>query len=102
MFRNILVPLDGSRFAEHALPLAAAVARQAGAAIEVAHKHIPLQPIHPDSVLAEDPKLTPKARKREWAYLDKIVGRLTAAGVKSVTAKLLEGPTVESLMGHVT
>jgi nucleotide-binding universal stress UspA family protein len=41
MFRNILVPLDGSRFAEHALPLAAALARPGGAGIQVFHKHIP-------------------------------------------------------------
>jgi nucleotide-binding universal stress UspA family protein len=102
MFRNILVPLDGSRFAEHALPLAAGLARRAGASVEVVHKHIPPQPIHPDSILAEDPKLAPRARDREWAYLDKIVRRLTAAGVNPVSAKLVEGPTVETLMGHIT
>jgi nucleotide-binding universal stress UspA family protein len=101
MFRNILVPLDGSRFAEHALPLAAAIARRAGAGIQIVHKHIPPEPVHPDSVLAEDPRLAPKARDREWAYLDKIVHRLTAAGVGSVSAMLLEGPTVETLMKHV-
>jgi nucleotide-binding universal stress UspA family protein len=36
MFRRILVPLDGSRFAEAALPLAAHVAKSAGASLELA------------------------------------------------------------------
>jgi nucleotide-binding universal stress UspA family protein len=101
MFRSILVPLDGSRFAEHALPLAAAIARRTGASLQVVHKHIPPEPVHPDSVLAEDRKLTPQVRDREWAYLDKIVHRLTAASANPVSAKLLDGPTVETLLGQV-
>jgi nucleotide-binding universal stress UspA family protein len=101
MFRNILVPLDGSRFAEHALPVAAAIARRDGASVQVVHKHIPPDPVHPDSVLAEDRKLVPKIREREWAYLDKMVRRLTTAGVNPVTAHLLEGPTVETILDHI-
>jgi hypothetical protein len=31
MYTSILVPLDGSSFGEHALPLALSVARQSGA-----------------------------------------------------------------------
>ena len=31
MYRSILVPLDGSDFGEHALPLALSLARQLGA-----------------------------------------------------------------------
>jgi nucleotide-binding universal stress UspA family protein len=101
MFRSILAPLDGSRFAEHALPLAAAIARRAKANLQVAHKHIPPEPVHPDSVLAEDPRLAPQERNRERAYLEKIVRRLTASGVSTVSAKVLEGPTAETLAGHV-
>jgi nucleotide-binding universal stress UspA family protein len=35
MFKNILVPLDGTPFAEHALPLAASIARQSGATLRL-------------------------------------------------------------------
>ena len=35
MSRTILVPLDGSPFAEHALPAALAIARRTGAALEL-------------------------------------------------------------------
>jgi len=35
MFKSILVPLDGTPFAEHALPLAASIARQSGATLRL-------------------------------------------------------------------
>ena len=33
MYRSLLVPLDGSAFAEHALPLALGLARRSGATL---------------------------------------------------------------------
>ena len=41
MFRRIVVPLDGSTFADRALPVALQIARVAGAAIELVHVHVP-------------------------------------------------------------
>ncbi len=38
-YRSILVPLDGSVFAEHVLPAALAIARGSGAALRVARVH---------------------------------------------------------------
>jgi len=102
MFQTILVPLDGSPFAEGALPYAAAIARRTGGCIRVVHKHVPRQPVHPDSVLADDPNLDPLTWKSERAYLDAITRRLVAAGVASVTSALLEGPTVEAIANEVT
>ena len=37
MYRTILVPLDGSAFGEHALPLALGIARRSGAAVQLIH-----------------------------------------------------------------
>ena len=37
MFRQILVPLDGSVFAEHAVPLAVALGEQTGATVRAPH-----------------------------------------------------------------
>jgi len=45
MIRNILVPLDGSEFGEHALPIAASLARRAGAILHLAHVHQPSPPV---------------------------------------------------------
>jgi nucleotide-binding universal stress UspA family protein len=39
MYRRILVPLDGTRFGDHALPCAIDLARRTGAAIELLHVH---------------------------------------------------------------
>jgi nucleotide-binding universal stress UspA family protein len=39
MYRRILVPLDGTRYADHALPYAVAVAKTTGATIELLHVH---------------------------------------------------------------
>ena len=41
MFKSILVPLDGSPFSEHALPLASEIARRAGANLRLVHVHTP-------------------------------------------------------------
>src|SRR5690606_36424049 len=47
MFRNILVPLDGSPLSEQALPVAARLARAANATLHLVHVHTPatLNPI---------------------------------------------------------
>lgn len=41
MYKSILTPLDGSSFAEHALPLALSIARR-GAALRLLHVQEPL------------------------------------------------------------
>jgi nucleotide-binding universal stress UspA family protein len=44
MFARVLVPLDGSSFAESALPLATAVSRAAGASLDIVSAYDPLPP----------------------------------------------------------
>ncbi len=44
MFTRVVVPLDGSKFAEAALPVAAAVVRGSGAALELFSAHEPVPP----------------------------------------------------------
>ena len=41
-YRSIYVPLDGSPFAEQALPLAGEIARRAGAILQLALVHHPV------------------------------------------------------------
>jgi nucleotide-binding universal stress UspA family protein len=101
MFQTILVPLDGSRFGEQALSLALTVARRASAKLQIVHKHTPPLPVHPDSVLASDPTLETKSRKQEWAYLDAVAKKLSAAGAASAAAALVDGPVLDALCEHV-
>src|SRR5262249_30206615 len=42
-YRSLLVPLDGSPFGEHALPLALGIARRSGADVRLVHAHSPLE-----------------------------------------------------------
>jgi nucleotide-binding universal stress UspA family protein len=101
MFQSILVPLDGSRFGEQALPLALTIARRASARLRVVHNHLPPLPVHPDSAPASDPTLEPKSRNQERAYLEAVVQKLSAAGAASSSSALVEGPMLDALCEHV-
>jgi len=92
MFRTILTPLDGSAVAEHALPLAGAVARRAGAALRLALVHHR----HPGGPAADI-----VAAQTEGAYLDAVVARVREQGRLPVTADLIEeGAVAPALCGH--
>jgi len=41
MYRSILVPLDGSAAAEHALPMTLSLTRRFAAALTIIHVHVP-------------------------------------------------------------
>src|SRR5262249_43550564 len=53
MVQKILVPVDGSTFAEHALPLALSVARRANATVHIAYVHAPVLPCYDGEVVAD-------------------------------------------------
>ena len=76
MFRKVLVPLDGSGFAEHALPLAASIARQAGAALQIVRAHSSVAMLSADCELVVDQRLDAKIQENEAAYLDEVVDKL--------------------------
>jgi nucleotide-binding universal stress UspA family protein len=101
MFHSILVPLDGSRFGEQALPLALTVARRASARMWIVHKHMPPPPAHPESVMLVDPVWESKLRQQEHAYLEAVVKKLSAAGAGSVASALVDGPVIDALSEHV-
>src|SRR5262245_54091716 len=96
MFRTVLVPLDGSPFGEHALPLAVSVARRTGADLHLVHVHVP-------TVSAEGPVLVDAARDaqeegREFIYLREVAGRVTArAPTVAVTTQVLSGAEATAL-----
>jgi hypothetical protein len=55
MYRSILVPLDGSSFGEHALPLALSIARRANAHLQLVRVHSVLDAVYaPDGVYYND------------------------------------------------
>jgi nucleotide-binding universal stress UspA family protein len=97
MYRNILVPLDGSAFAEHALPLAVSIARRAGATLQLVQVHVPVAALYSASELVADPTLDVAIRQNVGAYLDGMVHRLTETGPVQVTRTVVDGPVAEAL-----
>jgi nucleotide-binding universal stress UspA family protein len=97
MYRSILVPLDGSVFAEHALPLAVSVARRANAALEVAYVHAPLAAIYPENTPVLDDVFHCEVKTQQRAYLDDVIGRLKGASPVPVRPVMLEGSVAATL-----
>jgi nucleotide-binding universal stress UspA family protein len=92
MFRDILVPVDGSRFAEAALPLAARTARSAGARLHLLLVHEPVVPLAgmggvPIPALNLDEEVT----ARENSYLADLAARWREASGGPVGVRSIEG-----------
>src|SRR6185437_8166687 len=62
MYKTILVPLDGSTFAEHALPLALSLARRSHAELHLVTISTPLTQAYIEGVFVGPPDLEEKRR----------------------------------------
>jgi len=100
MYRSILVPLDGSRASEHALPLAISIARRSGATLQLAHVHEPARPMFMDAVPLFDEPHDAEHRDRERAYLDDLARRLAKGHKLTITTTLLNGPVADAIIVH--
>jgi len=100
-FRSIVVPLDGSPFAEQAIPAAAAIAGAAGAKVRLVLAHrLPPPPNDPETAkLYVSVELA--VRKSEREYLRSIARRLKDGGVQA-SALMLEGPAGPTLVHWIS
>lgn len=100
MYETLLVPLDGSAFAAHAIPVAADIARRTNATVHLAlvHDASAYIPFVPGEVVVPvyDATLVRERREADQSALDHAVQTLSAQGVRVVGA-LLEGTVIESL-----
>ncbi len=97
-YRSLLVPLDGSPFAEQALPLALSIARNSGALLRVALVHHPVPALATALEVPEiEAQLDQEARVREQGYLNGVVERLRHQANVPVTAILLDGAVADAL-----
>jgi nucleotide-binding universal stress UspA family protein len=101
MGRDILVPLDGSTFSEHALPVAADLARRTGARLHVVQVHESLAAQVPaDCVAVVDPSWEGAIRSGEEENLRSVAGTCAArTGIHPVT-ELLDGAVVPTLAAY--
>lgn len=90
MYRMVLVPLDGSKFAESALPLALSISRRTNADIHLSTVQEPVPSFAYDEW---------ENAAAEWSdqYLASVSERLTPHAGGSVTVALLSGHVVDTL-----
>jgi nucleotide-binding universal stress UspA family protein len=98
MYRLIQVPLDGSSFAEQALPLAARLAQRDGAAIQVVHVHESLANIYRTLEAALDLDLMNEMRD----HLDSTVKRFADNIDFRADPVVLDGPAPETIARHAS
>ncbi len=97
-YRSVFVPLDGSAFAEQALPLAVGIASQAGALLRIAMVHHPVPALATALEVPEiEAQLDQESRVREQGYLNGVVERLRHEANIPVSAALLDGPVADAL-----
>jgi nucleotide-binding universal stress UspA family protein len=102
MYRSILVPLDGSSFSEHALPVAYTIARASGATVHLAQVHVPSVKQYLASAPSIDAGLDAENRKRERAYLEAIPARMGAEADLKLVPVVLDGPVAQALAAYVS
>jgi nucleotide-binding universal stress UspA family protein len=98
MYRSILVPLDGSTFGEHALPMALSLARRAEAALQLLHVHqAPATPYLEGAGVFPDAALDEALRHNHEEYLAEVVSRIgTVPGVR-VTSSVVNGEVASTI-----
>lgn len=101
MFKLILVPLDGSAFAEQALPTARRIAEREHAAIELVHAYEVLPPYRTQGAPVLDPRLDAELRKDRATYLEGVAERLRLSTTAPVQSRLLDGPADRALAGRI-
>lgn len=99
--RNILVPLDGSRLAEHALPVAATLARQADACIRLVGITPGAGFMEPEDLPATTARMIRDAHERLERYLDGILVTLRRMGRVRVTGEARIDSPVEGILDAV-
>jgi nucleotide-binding universal stress UspA family protein len=97
MYRNVLVPLDGSPFGEHALPTALAIARRTGATIHTLLVHPHGMEIALASTPFYDDELKFTLRTQQRAYLDDVSTRIQKVGTFKVDTTIMEGDVAPSI-----
>jgi nucleotide-binding universal stress UspA family protein len=101
MIRTILLPVDGSTFSEHALPVALDAVRRTGARLHIVHVHEPVAArVSPEGLGFFDARLDATLREQEQEYVMSLAHRcMENAGVSPCT-ELLDGPVSAAISAY--
>jgi nucleotide-binding universal stress UspA family protein len=97
MYRKILVPVDGSTFAEHALPLALAIARQSRAAIHLVTVSTPVVAAYLEGVYVGNGDLEEEQAAQQRAYQERTLARLSERIDVPLTGEVMHGEVASTL-----
>jgi len=86
---RILVPLDGTVFAEHAVPVALGIAEQWGAALQLVHVLVPTEVLTPFEMLHAPDAAIKDKKNRMDLYLSKIAHQISAAASVGVSSAVV-------------
>ena len=102
MFRTVVVPLDGSPFAEQALPHALAIVRRAGATLDLVHVHV-LHVVdeHRVNRYSYDPGLDKENQRKEQLYLETTAESLADVSPVPWSAAVVSGLDSEGILLRV-
>jgi nucleotide-binding universal stress UspA family protein len=100
--RSVLLPLDGSAFAEQAVPWAAAIARKSRARLRLAlvHQSPPSPPLDKSSARLYT-RIELALKKSEREYLRAVATRIKGAGALQLATAALTGPPARALADYV-
>jgi nucleotide-binding universal stress UspA family protein len=102
MYDTIVVPLDGSPFAEQVLPLAATVARKCGMALDLVKVHRTYRPGYGQETMLAAFELEGRDRAFSADYLRRTASRIADENAIRVTHRLVDDPSpyAEAICGE--
>jgi nucleotide-binding universal stress UspA family protein len=92
--RNIAVPLDGSAFAEHAIPLALGIAEQCGAIVQLVHVIVAVDLLDPFDALRFPDAALRTLKRRKHKYLAEVVDQISAQSHVFIAPHVIDGRAV--------
>lgn len=104
-YRSVVVPLDGSPFAEHALPWALSIAKRAQATLKVVRVFSPRDYLDVEMVSYYSPEIVQQGKEECAVYLRQVADRIRAVvqDVPVTTTLLdLDGSVSETLAEHAS
>jgi len=98
MSRTLLIPLDGSKFAEHAVTAAAGIARAEGGRLHLVRAHeAPVVPTSPDVIVPYDAQWDAVLRQEEREYLQGMANRVMERFGITTRTEVVDGPPASAI-----
>lgn len=94
---SIIVPLDGTRFGECAIPYALSIARRAGLAVHLVHVHENLAPVYAPAFAIVGDSPDSDIRQNEQDYLQSLRDRTRFDQDVELETALIEGDVADAL-----